>query len=212
MGVIHLGVFIGAIFALSALPGPDMMFIVARSVAHGRRAGAVSVLGIITAVLAHTLIVALGLSALLRAVPAAFTAVKLAGACYLVYLGIEALCAAGHPRAPSAREADADARSVCLTRLYVQGFTTGLLNPKTTLFFAALLPQFVEPGSRQLLGPYLLLGALVAAIAGLCDLAIALASALLARRLRASPRRAAWTHRLCGSLYVGLGLNLLREW
>jgi len=210
MGVIHIGVFIGAIFVLAALPGPDMMFIVARSVAHGRRAGAVSVLGITTALFGHTLIVALGLSALLRAAPAAFTVIRVAGACYLVYLGIEALRASRRTD-PATAEVGQD-RAASLPRLYVQGFTSGLLNPKTTLFFAALLPQFVEPASRKLLVPYLLLGSLVAAIGGLCDLAIALAAAGLARRLRGSPRRKAWTHRLCGGLYLGLGLNLLREW
>jgi threonine/homoserine/homoserine lactone efflux protein len=210
MGVIHLGLFLGAVLALAALPGPDMMFIIARSVALGRRAGSVSVLGITTAVLAHTFIVALGLAALLRAVPAAFTAIRIAGGCYLLYLGIEAFLASAGLGAAAARARRAET-PVPLERLYVQGFMTGLLNPKTTLFFAAFLPQFIDPAARQLLVPYLLLGALAAAIMGLCDLAIALTSAALARRLRASRQREAWTQRLCGSLYVGLGLNLLRE-
>src|SRR6516225_9563667 len=90
MGVVHIFLFVGAIFALALLPGPDMMFIISRSIAHGRSAGAMSVLGIATAVLCHTLIVALGLSALLRAEPAAFTVIRISGACYLIYLGIEA--------------------------------------------------------------------------------------------------------------------------
>lgn len=209
MGVIHLTVFIGAILALSALPGPDMMYIVGRSMTHGRKAGAISVLGVTTAVLIHTLAVALGLSALLTAVPKAYTAIRIVGACYLIYLGIEAVLAArrcGHV-VSAARGQPADS----LERYYVQGFTTGLLNPKTTLFFAALLPQFVDPSSRHLIMPYLLLGILVALIGGLCDLSIAVVSARLAHRMRANQRRDAWTKRVCGGLYVGLGLNLLRE-
>lgn len=210
MGIVHIGVFIGAIFVLAALPGPDMMFIVSRSIAHGRSAGVLSVAGITTALLAHTLIVALGLSALLRAAPAASTAIRVLGACYLIYLGIDAFLSsrrgASLPDAPAR-----NARPVPLTRLYVQGFTTALLNPKTTLFFAALLPQFIEPAARHLLGPYLALGALVALIGGCCDLSIALAASVLARRLRASRKREAWTHRICGGLYVCLGLSLLAE-
>jgi threonine/homoserine/homoserine lactone efflux protein len=210
MGVIHLTVFIGAILALSALPGPDMMYIVGRSMTHGRKAGAVSVLGVTTAVLIHTLAVALGLSALLTAAPKAYTAIRIVGACYLIYLGIEAVLTARScgdvPVSAAGRQP-----SGSLERYYVQGFTTGLLNPKTTLFFAALLPQFVDPSSRHLITPYLLLGILVTLIGGLCDLSIAIVSARLAHRMSANQRRDAWTKRVCGGLYVGLGLNLLRE-
>jgi threonine/homoserine/homoserine lactone efflux protein len=209
MGVVHAGLFVGAILALSVLPGPDMMFIISRSIAHGRNAGAVSVLGITTALLAHTLIVALGLAALLRAAPAAYTVIRIAGGCYLIYLGIEAFLASS--RAGAAPAADHNPPRLSMRRLYVQGFTTGLLNPKTTLFFAALLPQFVEPAARHLLVPYLALGALVALIGGACDLTVALTAAVLARRLRAHRQREALTHRLCGGLYLSLGLNLLRE-
>jgi threonine/homoserine/homoserine lactone efflux protein len=210
MGITHAGVFIGAILALSALPGPDMMFIISRSVAHGRSAGALSVLGITTALLVHTLIVALGLAALLRAVPAAYSFIRIAGACYLLYLGIQALRSSWRAAGPAAAQ-EHEARTPSSRRLYAQAVMTGLLNPKTTLFFAALLPQFVEPAARHLAAPYLILGMLVAFIGGGCDLAVALTAALLARRLRGSRRREAWTQRLCGGLYVGLGLNLLRE-
>jgi threonine/homoserine/homoserine lactone efflux protein len=185
-----------------------MMYIVGRSMTHGRKAGAISVLGIATAALIHTLVVALGLSVLLSAVPTAYTVIRIAGACYLIYLGIEAI-AQRHQGVPGV--AAQGQRSVLLRRFYVQGFTTGLLNPKTTLFFAALLPQFVDSASRHLFMPYMLLGSLVAAIGVLCDFSIAMLSAMLARRVRVNQRRDAWTKRLCGGLYVGLGLNLLRE-
>jgi threonine/homoserine/homoserine lactone efflux protein len=209
MGVIHVTVFIGAILALSALPGPDMMYFVGRSMTYGRKAGAISVLGSTSAMLVHTLVVAMGLSALLSAVPAAYTIIRIAGAGYLIYLGIETILAARLlGEVPAARQGQLP---VSLRRFYVQGFTTGLLNPKTTLFFAALLPQFVDSASRHLVMPYLLLGAMVALIGGLCDVSIAMLSAMLARRMLTNPRRDAWTKRLCGGLYVGLGLNLLRE-
>lgn len=210
MGIVHIGVFIGAIVALSALPGPDMMFIISRSVAHGRSAGALSVFGITTAILVHTLIVALGIAALLRAVPTAYSFVRIAGAIYLLYLAGQALRASWRAGGPQGSPDD-DAQPLSRTRLYAQAVMTGLLNPKTTLFFAAFLPQFVEPAARHLVTPYLMLGTLVAFIGAACDLTIALAAAELARRLRPSRRRQAWTQRLCGGLYAGLGLNLLRE-
>ncbi len=210
MGVIHLTLFIGAVLALCVLPGPNMMYIVGRSMTHGRTAGAISVLGIVTAALIHTLVVALGLSVLLTAAPAAYTIIRISGACYLIYLGLEAiLVARGLGEVPAT--AAQGRPPVSLRRFYVQGFTTGLLNPKTTLFFAALLPQFVDSASRRLFMPYLLLGSLVALIGGLCDFSIAMLSAMLARLTRANQRRDAWVKRLCGGLYVGLGLNLLRE-
>jgi threonine/homoserine/homoserine lactone efflux protein len=210
MGVIHVTLFMGAVLGLCVLPGPDMMYLVGRSMTHGRKAGAISALGIASAALIHTLVVACGLSVLLSAVPTAYTVIRIAGACYLIYLGIEAIVAAH--RSPDVPGAAAQGQpSASPRRFYVQGFTTGLLNPKTTLFFAALLPQFVDPASRHLFMPYMLLGSLVAVIGVVCDFSIATLSAMLARRVRANQRRDAWTKRLCGGLYVGLGLNLLRE-
>src|SRR5918992_2598147 len=131
--------FMTAALALNVTPGPDMLYVVARSVGEGRAAGVISSLGIAAGSLVHTLAVALGLAGLLRAVPLAFEIVKWVGAAYLIWLGVRAL-----------RTGAGLAEQVALTpaskrKVFAQGMLTNLLNPKVALFFLAFLPQFVDP-------------------------------------------------------------------
>ncbi len=204
LGTQHLDLFVFAILVLSAIPGPDMMYIVGRSVSQGRLAGATSVAGISTSLLFHSAAVAFGLSALLAASQTAFNLVKYAGAMYLIWLGIQAL------RAPPEVQPLRNFAPQNLRKLYVQGFLTGLLNPKTTLFFTALLPQFVKPQQQHSALPFLFLGLLVIVVGSCCDLLIAFTSAWLSRRVRGSSRFNKLGARIAGTLYIGLGLNLLR--
>jgi threonine/homoserine/homoserine lactone efflux protein len=203
-GTQHLGYFVLAILILSAIPGPDMVYIIGRSVSQGRLAGATSVAGISTSLLFHSAAVAFGLSALLAASQTAFNLVKYAGAIYLIWLGIQAL------RAPPGVQSMMTFAPQNLRKLYIQGFLTGLLNPKTTLFFTALLPQFVKPEQQHSVLPFLFLGLLVTIVGSFCDLSIAITSAWLSRRLRGSSRFNRMGARIAGALYIGLGLNLLR--
>ena len=131
--------FMTAALALNVTPGPDMLYVVARSVGEGRAAGVISSLGIAAGTLVHTLAVALGLAGLLRAVPIAFEIVKWMGAAYLVWLGVRALRARGHSTGHT-RVAPASMAAV-----FRQGMLTNVLNPKVALFFLAFLPQFVDP-------------------------------------------------------------------
>ena len=140
--------------ALNLTPGPDMLYVAARGAAEGRRAGVVSALGIGAGTLVHITALALGLSALLAAVPLAYDAVRYAGAAYLVYLGVRALLArreegASVADAPSsgagARRATEPPPPGRLAALFRQGVVTNVLNPKVALFFLAFLPQFVDP-------------------------------------------------------------------
>jgi threonine/homoserine/homoserine lactone efflux protein len=203
-GTQHLGYFVLAILILSAIPGPDMVYIIGRSVSQGRLAGATSVAGISTSLLFHSAAVAFGLSALLASSQTAFNLVKYAGAVYLIWLGIQAI------RTPSGTQPLTTFAPQNLRKLYVQGFLTGLLNPKTTLFFTALLPQFVQPGQQHSALPFLFLGLLVIIVGSSCDLVIAIASAWLSQRMRGSSRLNKLGGRIAGALYIGLGLNLLR--
>ena len=134
-----LGVFALAALALLAVPGPSVLYIVTQSIRDGRRAGLVSMLGIQTGALVHVTAAALGLSALLVSSATAFDAVKFAGAAYLIYLGARRLLGRDEPDLTDPRE------QVELRRLYTQGIVVNVLNPKTALFFFALLPQFVDP-------------------------------------------------------------------
>jgi threonine/homoserine/homoserine lactone efflux protein len=150
-----LAVFLGAAVALILSPGPDTVYVLARGAGDGRRAGVLSALGVATGVLIHTVAAAVGLAALFRAVPAARTAVVLAGSAYLALLGVRTL------RVPAAD----DSPRTTDGSPYVQGLTVNVLNPQVALFFLAFLPGFA-PESRPALG-MLLLGTLYAAITGL---------------------------------------------
>src|SRR5262245_16156069 len=134
-----LALFMTATLALNLAPGPDMLYVSTRSLAQGRRAGVISALGIAAGAVVHTVAIASGLAALLRAVPVAYEIVRWAGAVYLVWLGIQALRSKGGPLAgvPIDRASE--------WAILRQGMITNLLNPKVALFFLAFLPQFVTP-------------------------------------------------------------------
>ncbi len=134
-----LGVFIAASLALYISPGPDMIYVATRAMGQGRRAGALSALGISTGILVHMFAASFGLAAVLKVFPAAFAIIKWAGIVYLVYLGIRALI--GHGDDDTLKPATTKRNN---WRLYRQGFVCNILNPKIALFFLAFLPQFTD--------------------------------------------------------------------
>lgn len=136
------GVFLAASLALLVVPGPAVMYIVARSIDQGRSAGIVSALGLATGSVILIAAAALGVSALLAASPAAFNGVRYAGAAYLLYLGIRTAITKPVPTT------EAHAPREPLSRIFAEGIVVNLLNPKTALFFFAFLPQFVNPAGN----------------------------------------------------------------
>jgi threonine/homoserine/homoserine lactone efflux protein len=182
------------------VPGPAVLYIVARSVEQGRLAGLVSMLGIQVGGLVHVAAAALGLSALLVQSALAFNVVKYAGAAYLVYLGVRRLLG----REPLGADAEAAPRP--LARLFRQGIVVNVLNPKTALFFFAFLPQFVQPDAGAAGLQIALLGLLFIAIAVLSDGTYALVAGTVSERLRGSPRFLRAERRVSGSVFAGLGL------
>ena len=176
-----LGAFILVTVGILVVPGPDVLYVMARSLAQGRRAGLLSVVGIGAGVLVHTVLAAFGLSQLYRHVPAAYELVKYAGVAYLVYLAIKIL------RERPAAQLDAPPPQETPTRLIGQAFLTNLLNPKAALFFVALLPQFTgAPAGEALFFEMLVLGMLVLAMSLLVNLAYALLAARVANAFRRS--------------------------
>src|SRR5690349_1048690 len=157
-----LALFVIAAGVLLIIPGPSVLYIVARSIDQGRRAGLVSALGVGVGTLCHIAAAALGLSALLLSSALAFSVVKYAGAVYLIYLGVRTLLARGEHQAMAAVEPQR------LTRIFSQGVLVNLLNPKTALFFFAFLPQFVDPARGSVAGQILVLGCLLA-LMGICN-------------------------------------------
>src|SRR5204863_947749 len=130
-----IAVFVAASLALLVVPGPAVLYIVGRSLRHGRAAGFLSVLGICTGTLLHVVAAALGLTALLRASPIAFSAIRYAGAAYLVWLGVQALRSGERSIATEPVPHDG------ALQIFRQGVLVNVLNPKTALFFLAFLPQ-----------------------------------------------------------------------
>jgi threonine/homoserine/homoserine lactone efflux protein len=168
-----MGAFLLASFVLAITPGPGVTFIVARSLERGRGAGLASVLGVALGNLGNGVGAAVGLALLFRNVPVAYEIVRIAGAAYLGWLGVAALRAA-----PAKTEAPSTATHARVVR---DGFFVALLNPKTALFFAAFLPQFV--GASPSIATSAALAATFVAIAATTDTMYALAAASIAPRL-----------------------------
>lgn len=204
LGIHNLAGFVAAALLLNLTPGQDSLYMVGQSLAHGRRAGVISVLGVHTGVLIHTAAVALGLAALLASAPEAFRAIQWLGVAYLIWLGI-GLILGGHSVAAGAPERTApDA-----WHLYRRGVLTNLLNPKVALFFLAFLPQFVTPAAAGSALPLLALGGVFALTGGLWGLMLTLGAHGLTRRLRRSRRAADWLQRIAGVLLIAIGVRLL---
>ena len=193
--------FVGASLALALTPGPAVVYIVARTVAQGRACGLASVIGVALGNLANAVGAALGLAALFAVSSSAFTVVKWAGAAYLVVLGVRMWLAQ-----PAGLDAAATKPPVQpLRRVFRDGFIVALLNPKTSLFFAAFLPQFMD-GHAGALAQTLALGSVFVAIACCTDLLYVLTASLVARRLNHAARTALWGNRIAGTSFIGLGL------
>ena len=211
LGTHNLPLFLIASIALTLIPGPATMYILGRSIAQGRTAGVMSVLGIGCGSLCHTLAVAFGLSALLTASQPAFWIIKIAGAAYLIFLGVQALRSKAALLAPDFDQPQERATAAPgHLRIFGQGALTQLLNPKVTLFFIALLPQFVRTGVAHSPIPFLALGTLFVTLDTAWFLIIACGSAWASCWLRRSARFRRALQRATGALYIGLGLNLLR--
>ena len=195
--------FLGAWAALVVLPGPDTALVIARTIGISRRAGIIAALGSLTALAGHVTLAAVGLSAVVAQSAAAFSVLKLAGAAYLIVLGLR-LVLADDPAAPGDAPAEASARRRHAG--FRQAVLTGLLNPKSAIFFLTFLPQFLDPTSPTA-PQFAVLGLVVVVVAGLWHAAlIALAGRL--RRVVDRPRVRARFERLTGTAFVVLGSKL----
>ncbi|MFS0866189.1 LysE family translocator [Microbacterium sp. 179-B 1A2 NHS] len=195
----NLTAFVVASVIIIVIPGPSVLFVIGRSIALGRRAGVLSVVGNALGTVPAVLAVAFGVGAIVASSVVAFTAIKIAGAIYLVWLGVQAI---RHRHARVAGTAAASASSRLLLR---QGFVVGLTNPKTIAFFVAVLPQFVEPSAGAVWAQLLLLGILFQALALACDSVWALAAGTARAWFATSPRRISALSGTGGVMMIGLG-------
>jgi threonine/homoserine/homoserine lactone efflux protein len=189
--------FLLASFILAVTPGPGVLYIVTRSLVQGRRFGLVSVAGVALGNLGNALAASVGLAALFAVSSLAFSVVKYAGALYLVCLGVQML------RSSPAENLTAVSAVVPLKRVFRDGFVVALLNPKTMVFFAAFLPQFLS--SNRPMSQSMVLGSLFVAIAAATDSVYALAAGVAAPALRGSVVRRIG-RRLGGGVFIGLGV------
>jgi threonine/homoserine/homoserine lactone efflux protein len=194
--------FLATSIAITVAPGPDNLQVLARGISQGRAAGLVAALGFAAGITFHTTLAALGVAALLRSSPLAFQAIKLAGAVYLMWIGIKALRSQGlataHQRAPQP-----------LMTVFRQSVLGNLLNPKVTLFFVVFLPQFVQPrGAQSVTVQMLELGVLfmtqtvvVFSLFGVC-------AGIIGGWLKRRPRVGLWLDRLAGATFIAIGIRV----
>lgn len=200
----HLLAFTVTALVLIAIPGPSVLFTVSRAISLGRVAGVATVAGNTVGAFTQVVAVAFGLGPLVERSVALFTVLKLAGACYLIYLGVQAI----RHRRSLAEALGAEVERKTAARLVVDGFTVGVTNPKVIVFFAAMLPQFVDRQAGDVPMQIIMLGAIFAGIALISDSAWALAAGTARAWLASSPRRLALIGGAGGLAMIGIGTRL----
>lgn len=204
LGIHDFWLFLVSGLLLNIAPGPDTAYIVGRSVQLGWRGGVAAAIGIGAGCITHVLAAAVGLSALLVASAAAFTAVKWLGAAYLCYVGLTMLFS--RPKNPDVTAPHENA--VPLSRVFWQGALTNALNPKVAMFFLAFLPQFVDADSPHKPLAFLALGLIFIFNGTLWCLSVAVAAARAANRVRRFDGVVAVFNRSLGALFVYLGVRI----
>jgi threonine/homoserine/homoserine lactone efflux protein len=202
-GTEHFPVFVLSGILLNLSPGQDTLYIVGRSVSQGRRAGVLSVLGIVSGTIVHTSAAAFGLSAILATSAQAFTVVRLAGAAYLVWLGLAMIFRTVGSETVALQSAPANDFAI-----YRAGLLTNVLNPKVALFFLAFLPQFVSPSAPSRVLAFVFLGGMFVVTGTVWCLVLVWGASAMSRRLRERGAGGALLKRATGAVFVGLGVRL----
>ncbi len=202
--------FAAAAISINLTPGPDMLYVIARSLGQGRRAGIVSALGLSIGYVVHTLLAASGLAALLASAPNAYHAIRIAGALYLIYLGVRALWPQrGAPDRRVEMPAAAIADDVRWPAIFRQGTLTSTLNPSIAVFFLAFLPGFVDPARGTVAGQVIALGLLFNATATTTHTVIALLAGTAGDWLRRREGAGRWQRRFSAAVLILLGVRVL---
>ena len=203
-GIIHFETFLIAGILLNLTPGNDTIFILTKSIAQGRKAGIMSVLGIATGSLIHTTLAAFGLSIIIAKSVLAFTIVKYAGAAYLLYLGYKMIT----DKSKLDGSISFENNIINSLKIYRDAVLTNVLNPKVALFFIAFLPQFIDPGYRNSMVPFLLLGLTFTVTGTIWCLILVSFSSSLFSKLRTNQKFSFWLNKICGAVLIGLGIKI----
>ena len=200
----HLLAFTITAFVLIAIPGPSVLFTVSRAITLGRTAGVATVAGNTAGAFTQVVAVAFGIGPLVERSVTLFTVLKLAGAAYLVFLGVQAI----RHRQSLAEALGARVEAKSAARIVVDGFSVGVTNPKVIVFFAAMLPQFVDRQAGHVPLQIIGLGAIFAGVALISDSTWALAAGTVRAWLGKSPRRLALIGGAGGLAMIGIGTRL----
>ena len=201
-----LAAFVAVVLGLFLVPGPAVLLVLTRTAQGGRPVGIATGAGIATGDLVHTLLAAVGLSALLMTSALAFGVVKLCGAGYLLYLGVRAFME--KPSEPNAAGERPAATAVSAGRAFWQAIPAEVLNPKTALFFLAFMPQFVHAGRGQALGQFLVLGLVFVAMSLAYTTLLVLAIRPIGRLVARLAWLQRWKGKLIGTIFIGLGVRV----
>lgn len=196
--------FLLAAVLLTASPGPDNLMVLGLGMSKGRKQGMVFGLGCALGCLSHTFLAVIGVSAIIAASPTAFTALRIGGGLYLVWLGIGALRSQG---GQSAARAQAPAQS--LTNLFMKGLLANAINPKVVLFFLSLLPQFVIAANGNVPGQMLALGVTFTLQAAILFGLLGYFAGAVGAWLERKPGAGKWLDRLAGTVFIALGVKLI---
>jgi len=196
--------FLTATLALNMSPGPDLIFVLTKTVSNGRKAGVVAAAGACTGALVHVAAAALGLSAIIVSSAYAFTLIKIIGVCYLIYLAWQAFTASGGIELAATNSTE----TVSYWKVFKQGVLIDVLNPKAAIFFMAFLPQFVREGYGPIPMQLLLLGLIVVIGAFFVELTYIFAAHRLTKKVKGSQGFTLWLNRTIGTVFVALGIKL----
>jgi RhtB (resistance to homoserine/threonine) family protein len=203
-GIDHYFTFLIAGIILNLTPGADTIYILTRSIAQGKQAGIVSVMGIATGSLIHTTFAALGLSIILASSALIFNIIKYIGAAYLLYLGIKMI----FQKSKLFENKNAQVDKTDLKKIYRQGILTNVLNPKIALFYLSFLPQFINPVHTNGPIPFIILGCTFTTTGTIWCLFLAHSAAFITKTLRSNNKIAKVMQSISGGIFIGLGLQL----
>jgi len=196
--------FISTAFALNIAPGPDLLYILTKTMANGKKVGIASALGVCTGALFHVFLAAFGLSAIIASSAIAFTIVKVVGACYLIFLAYQSFRSSGTNLDVSNEVQSKET----LFSAFKQGVLIDILNPKVAIFFMAFLPQFIRSDHGSVPFQLLYLGLIIVAIAIIVEVVYVLLASKLTEKVRGSKKISMWLDRVVGTVFLALGIKL----
>jgi len=203
-GIIHYETFILTGILLNITPGNDTIFIISRSMAQGKKAGFMSVLGIATGSLIHTTLAAFGLSMIIAKSILIFSIIKYAGAAYLLYIGYQMLT----DKTCLNTEALYSEKKINLRKIYRDGVITNVLNPKVALFFISFLPQFINPNVTNTVLPFLKLGITFTITGTIWCLILANFASFIFSKLKHNKMLSNYINKMCGAVLIALGIKV----